>query len=197
MTPARSMRALSESRNGAVTGLPAGFPTIPEENRFMKEQASTIIRLGPEDAGDLAALERLCFSTFWDEARYRNLLASARPVNDAFGDFSAFGLRAHDASLAAFAVLGVNPEEVEIYNIAVRPDLRHTGLGKALLWGVLESARIRGIGRAVLEVRVGNAPALGLYRTLGFSECGRRKAYYADTGEDALVLCLTLAENKI
>ena len=178
MTPARSMRALSESRNGAVTGLPAGFPTIPEENRFMKEQASTIIRLGPEDAGDLAALE-------------------ARPVNDAFGDFSAFGLRAHDASLAAFAVLGVNPEEVEIYNIAVRPDLRHTGLGKALLWGVLESARIRGIGRAVLEVRVGNAPALGLYRTLGFSECGRRKAYYADTGEDALVLCLTLAENKI
>ena len=51
------------------------------------------------------------------------------------------------------------------------------------------AGRAVGIGRTVLEVRAGNAPALGLYRSSGFVQCGRRTAYYADTGEDALVLC--------
>ncbi len=155
----------------------------------MAKSDYSLIRLGGEDAGAVARLEGMCFSTAWSEELYRDVFTAAHPLNADFAAFSAFGLRGPDGELAAFITVAVGPGELEIYNIAVRPDLRQTGLGKTLLSGVLERAGRHGIGRAVLEVRVGNTPALGLYRSLGFSECGRRKAYYADTGEDALVLC--------
>ena len=161
---------------------------VAGENSRVRAEPS-IFRLGGKDAVTLAALERLCFSTFWSAERYHALFASAASVTTRFADLSAFGLRDAAEELTAFLVVGVTPYELEIYNIAVRPDLRHTGLGKRLLAGVLELARTDGIGRAVLEVRAGNAPALGLYRSSGFVQCGRRAAYYADTGEDALVLC--------
>jgi ribosomal-protein-alanine N-acetyltransferase len=51
---------------------------------------------------------------------------------------------------------------------------------------------LSGCARALLEVRAGNVAALALYARAGFQECGRRKRYYADTDEDALVLCRDL-----
>ncbi len=155
----------------------------------MTKDDGSVIRLDGEDAEAVARLEDLCFSTAWSLERYRQLFAAARPLNAGFNNFSAFGLRDAGGRLAAFVSLVVGPEELEIYNIAVHPDLRQTGLGKKLLGRVLDAAQEHGVTRAILEVRVSNVAALGLYRTLGFVECGRRKAYYADTGEDALVLC--------
>ncbi len=149
----------------------------------------SIIRLDGEDAAALAGLEAACFSTSWGAERYRQLFAAARPVGPGLANFSAFGLKEANGALAAFAVVHVSLDEVEIYNIAVRPDLRQNGLGKRLLAGVLALAEACGVTRAVLEVRVGNLPARKLYASLGLFPCGRRKGYYADTGEDALVLC--------
>ena len=63
---------------------------------------------------------------------------------------------------------------------------------KQLLSTALQMARKMGRVRAVLEVRTGNIPALGLYQGLGFECVGRRPKYYADTGEDALILTLQL-----
>ena len=155
----------------------------------MTKDEGSVIRLGGEDAKAVARLEDLCFSTAWSAERYRRLFAAARPLNAGFNNFSAFGLRDAHGGLVAFVTLAVDPEEAEIYNIAVHPDLRQTGLGKKLLGRVLDAAQEHGVMRAILEVRVSNVAALGLYHALGFVECGRRKAYYADTGEDALVLC--------
>jgi ribosomal-protein-alanine N-acetyltransferase len=57
----------------------------------------------------------------------------------------------------------------------------------------MDGARIRGCRLATLEVRPSNAPARALYEAFGFEVVGRRRGYYADTGEDAILLARDLA----
>ncbi|MGH7315603.1 MAG: GNAT family N-acetyltransferase, partial [Candidatus Rokuibacteriota bacterium] len=68
------------------------------------------------------------------------------------------------------------------------PDLRRRGVASGLLGAVLDDARERSVTLAFLEVRPTNAEAVGLYERFGFRVIGRRKGYYFDTGEDALVM---------
>lgn len=165
------------------------------------EGSYSIVVLGEKDADDLAALEAACFSTAWTGERYRDILAAvdkALARKDAACSppppFMAYGLRERDGTLAAYISLGLHHAagELEVYNIAVRADLRRKGYGSALLNAALCGAKRGRFCRALLEVRTGNKAALALYARTGFLECGRRKGYYADTGEDALVLCLEL-----
>jgi ribosomal-protein-alanine N-acetyltransferase len=79
-------------------------------------------------------------------------------------------------------------EEAHITILAVHPDCQRQGLGQVLLWALLRSAWKRGLEWATLEVRVSNRTAIALYQKFGFSEVGRRRRYYQDTGEDALIL---------
>ena len=76
----------------------------------------------------------------------------------------------------------------------MEPAARRRGLGRRLLLLALQAGRKMGMQKAILEVREGNAPALALYRASGFVRTGRRPRYYADTGEDALILECPLAE---
>jgi ribosomal-protein-alanine N-acetyltransferase len=169
--------------------------------------------LKAKDAAALAALEAACFSTAWSEERYAVLLCA---VHDAAGlgparregaahpyvrrkaavlpGFCVFGLRTGRDSLDAYISLGLHyaAGEVEIYNIAVREACRQRGHGGRLLMHALREATLSGCTRALLEVRAGNVAALALYTRAGFQEYGRRKHYYTDTGEDALVLCRDL-----
>lgn len=163
------------------------------------EASYSIVALGAKDAGELAALEAECFSMPWSEESYRDILgavdralAGKTPSWNELPPFMAFGLREPGGSLAAYISLGLHhaAAELEIYNIAVRASARRRGYGKALLSRALAMAAAGGVTRAVLEVRTGNTAALALYAGAGFVECGRRKGYYTDTGEDALVLCL-------
>ena len=164
----------------------------------------TILPLKEKDAPELAALEAACFSLPWNEAEYRALLGKVDVIladRDALTVpweelpvFMAFGLRDRDNRLAGYISLGLHHAagELEIYNIAVAGALRRRGHGGILLDYALTRARQAGMSRALLEVRTGNAPALALYASAGFAECGRRRRYYSDTGEDALVLCCVL-----
>ena len=80
--------------------------------------------------------------------------------------------------------------------IAVAPEARRNGEGRALLDGFLRTARARGAGTAFLEVAADNAAALALYRRSGFAEAGRRRGYYHSPGNppvDALVMVKSLA----
>ena len=85
--------------------------------------------------------------------------------------------------LAGFAVGWRVAGENQILYLAVRPAARRGGLATALVGDLLASC---GRGRAVLEVREGNAAARALYAGLGFSEVGRRPRYYR--GGEAAVL---------
>jgi ribosomal-protein-alanine N-acetyltransferase len=79
-------------------------------------------------------------------------------------------------------------EEAHITLLAVDPAYQQQGLGQAMLYALLAAAYQRQLERATLEVRMSNQAALTLYTKFGFREAGRRKRYYQDTGEDALVL---------
>lgn len=151
-----------------------------------------IISLAEKDAGELAVMEAGLFSRPWSEDQYRRLLRAGAEaaVKGREAPFQVLALRGEDGALAAYVGFGLllAAGEAEIYNVATAPRLRRLGLARALLKGVLEKAAGLGLERAVLEVRESNLAALALYRSLGFVPCGRRKAYYDDSGEDALVL---------
>ncbi len=85
---------------------------------------------------------------------------------------------------------------MEILNVAVHPAWRGRGIGAELLRRALQEARKRHIVQCCLEVRRSNAAARALYAGAGFAETGLRRGYYADTGEDAIVMTLAPAASE-
>jgi ribosomal-protein-alanine N-acetyltransferase len=79
-------------------------------------------------------------------------------------------------------------DEAHISTIAVHPDWRGRGLGAMVLAALIDTAILRGAAEVTLEVRVSNEIAQNLYRRYGFVEVGRRKKYYRDNNEDALIM---------
>ena len=132
---------------------------------------ATIRRVERADLLSVVRIERACFSDPWPYDAFERLL-----------DEPAFLVAERDG-----AVVG------HIKDLAVHPEMRSEGLGRALLRSVL--ARLRGSGAAVvrLEVRESNAVARSLYADEGFAPVRRVSNYYRD-GEDALVLVADLAE---
>lgn len=142
--------------------------------------AAKLARLAPEHIPALAALERQCFSTAWQEDQFAS--AFAQPV------FSAFGLIEDHTRLLGYISLYHHVDELEILNVAVAPECRRKGYGRRLLALAFNLAQRLSAGRILLEVRPSNAPALALYEEFGFARAGVRPKYYVDTGEDALIL---------
>ncbi len=83
-------------------------------------------------------------------------------------------------------------DEAHVSTIAVHPDWRGRRVGERLLVAMLEQALDLGAATATLEVRVSNERAQGLYRKYRFEVVGRRKHYYRDNGEDALLMTAEL-----
>lgn len=81
-------------------------------------------------------------------------------------------------------------EEVHILNLAIHPAYRRLGIAHSLLHFALDFAYNKGGIAYFLEVRRGNQAAIDLYRKVGFASWRVRKNYYADTGEDALIMRL-------
>lgn len=96
---------------------------------------------------------------------------------------------------AGFALWRVAADEAELLTIAVAPECRRRGMGRALLAAVLAAAREEGVAHLLLEVGEDNQPARALYEVAGFATVGRRAAYYergANRRADALVMRLVL-----
>ena len=79
-------------------------------------------------------------------------------------------------------------DEGHITNIAISPNYRGQHWGEFLMRSVMGLMVDEGMERMTLEVRVSNCPAQSLYKRLGFATAGVRKGYYADTGEDAMIM---------
>jgi ribosomal-protein-alanine N-acetyltransferase len=93
-----------------------------------------------------------------------------------------------DTTIVGFAGQMLIDDEAHVNNIAVDPAWQGRGLGAVLLADLVRTALDRGAHHLTLEVRVGNEPALALYRRFGLAPVGVRRNYYPDTGDDALVM---------
>ena len=98
--------------------------------------------------------------------------------------------------LVAQAFCRVVCDELHILHFAVDSQFRSHGLGRSLLKDVFRLAKSLDVKKAFLEVRASNRSAIALYSKAGFFVTGRRKRYYADNGEDALVLCRSFERGK-
>src|SRR5437870_5565522 len=95
-------------------------------------------------------------------------------------------------AIVGFIVSRLVARELHVNNVAVRPEFRRQGTAAQLLEGVLEWGRRKGATDALLEVRAGNIAAQGLYQRCGFQVTGRRRRYYTQPVEDALLMTLLL-----
>lgn len=86
--------------------------------------------------------------------------------------------------------------ESELWNVAVRPLHRRQGIARALLREGCRRLAESGVRRVFLEVRESNLPAVELYYSFGFELLGRRKEYYLNPKEDALVLVYKLVQPR-
>lgn len=98
-----------------------------------------------------------------------------------------------------FVLARVMADEMEVLNLAVRPAQRRRGLGRRLAAEALARGRARGARQCWLEVRASNQSALEFYRALGFEQRARRRKYYREPEEDAVVCArpLTVAAGPV
>jgi ribosomal-protein-alanine N-acetyltransferase len=124
------------------------------------------------------AIELLVFADPWSLGDFRECVTSE----------ALFLVAVTPEGVAGYAVALNAADEGEILNLAVTPNGRRHGTGRALVEAVLESLRARGVLQAYLEVRESNAAARALYAAHGFGEVGRRTRYYRRPVEDAIIL---------
>jgi len=128
--------------------------------------------------------EALKEAPHWPRAAYESALhAGAVPRRIAL-------VAEQDGAVKGFAVVSLPAGEAELESIAVERGSQRHGVGRRLFAEILEMLKREGIPNVMLEVRASNERAVEFYRVLGFEESGRRRAYYADPVEDALLLSL-------
>jgi ribosomal-protein-alanine N-acetyltransferase len=93
-----------------------------------------------------------------------------------------------DGQLSGYLLAWRVVDQLHILNLATDPTLRRQGLASKLLSRAAQEAFAWGIEEFTLEVRRSNKAAIGFYQKHGFREVGIRPRYYADNGEDALVM---------
>ena len=142
--------------------------------------------IGAADLEAVAEIESLCFAEPWSAGALEFLLSDA-----------AMGVVAIcDGRIAAYCGMALAPDEGQITNVAVHPDFRRRGLGRAILLYLKEEARARGLLQIALEVRVSNEAAIALYESEKFYVAGRRKNFYRNPTEDALVMLWDASDRK-
>lgn len=132
-----------------------------------------------DDLLDVVGIERLCFGDRWTVASFKNEL------DNPSGHY--FTLRV-DGEVAGYAGYWLILEEAHITTIAVHPMYQRKHLGERMLLALIEDAASHAAKWVTLEVRVSNVGAQKLYEKYGFQGLGRRRGYYQDDGEDALVM---------
>ncbi len=155
---------------------------------FRNVKHVSLLWAAPERAKELSELHAKLFVPAWDQASIKGMLE--HPAST-----SLIAVAGEPKTVKGFIIGQLAADEAEILSIGVAPDWQRAGLGKTLVEGLVRAAKRGEATRLFLEVAEDNAAALALYSKLGFTEAGRRKAYYQRAGgpaSDALRLVLTL-----
>lgn len=149
--------------------------------------AEIIIRpMTLDDLPEVQIIDRMSFPLPWSERSYRFEIQE----NPAAHLLTAERVEEPARILIGYVGFWIIVDEVHISTLAVHPLYRRQGIGERLLIVALRMACDIGAEIATLEVRVSNQAAVCLYRKYGFEIIGRRKRYYRDNGEDALLMTL-------
>lgn len=153
-------------------------------------------RMRPEDLARVAEIERSGFAHPWTEDLLRRELDHAWSMTllavEAVADRPAPAAARAREVILGFIVFWLVHDEVHVLNVAVDPQARRRGVGRALMLEAAAEGRRRGARLATLEVRRSNHPAIELYLALGYRQIGIRPNYYAEEGEDAIVMLADL-----
>ena len=139
----------------------------------------TIVKMKECHVSAVAALEKICFSDPWSE----NSVAS-----ELKNKLALWLVAEEEGTVAGYIGSQTCGDESDVMNVAVHPDFRRRGIAEALVNSLVTELNAIGSRCLTLEVRVSNVPAVSLYEKLGFAEIGRRKNYYRNPREDALIL---------
>lgn len=153
----------------------------------MSRPALRFRRVGEADLPRIMEIEAAGFLHPWSEQMLRTELAHAWSVVLAAVDGAPGPER-----LLGYVIFWLVHDEVHVLNVATAPEARRRGVGRALMEQAAEHGRRRACRLVTLEVRRSNAAAQALYRAMGFRQVGVRPGYYAEEGEDAIVMTLDL-----
>jgi [ribosomal protein S18]-alanine N-acetyltransferase len=145
----------------------------------MLQAGYLIRRLTLQDLDQLMVIEHQSFSLPWSRESYE------AELNNEWATYLACDW---EGELAAYVGMWTLFEEAHITNLAVGKKFRGRGMGRALMHEEIKIARDKQAERILLEVRPSNQYALAMYETMGFVPSGRRKEYYSDNQEDAIVM---------
>lgn len=143
----------------------------------------TLVPMEERHLAALAQIEKACFHAPWSADMLREELGKG-----------IFLVAEQDGAAAGYVGCQTVLDEGYITNVAVSPDCRRQGIGRALIAELAEQAKRAGLAFVTLEVRASNMPAIALYEGAGFKPVGVRKNFYTAPAEDAVLMTLYLKE---
>jgi len=135
-----------------------------------------------EDIPTVAELDKLSFALPWPERSFRFELTD-NPASRCW-------VYEEDGKILGMIVAWLLVDEAHVATIATHPDHRRQGIARKLLTYALRYMSKEGAVTSFLEVRESNTAALEMYRAFGYEVSGRRKRYYKDNHEDAILMTL-------
>ncbi|OPZ70726.1 MAG: ribosomal-protein-alanine N-acetyltransferase [Firmicutes bacterium ADurb.Bin456] len=129
---------------------------------------------------EVLEIEKVSFPSPWS----RNAFVSEITQNE----FACYIVAIAGEKVAGYGGMWLILDEAHITNVAVHTAYRMNRVGGMLMLELIRRAILRGVDRMTLEVRPSNHVARRLYNSLGFKDIGRRKRYYTDTNEDAIIM---------
>ena len=146
-----------------------------------------IRKMCAQDIQEVMKIEERCFTSRWNEEMFLYEMEE--------NEFGSFFVYEKDHRVIGFIDFWITFETCQLANLAIHPDAQGQGYSKELMDRMVDYANRAGCENIMLEVRVSNHKARGLYESYGFIEMNIRKGYYNDNGEDAIVMCKALGGN--
>lgn len=140
-----------------------------------------IVSMCAEDAKELAELDKEVFSVPWSEKSFLEEFENRLAV---------YYIAKEENKIIGYAGFWHVADEGDITNIAVKQEYRRKGIASCLIETIIKEADRRKLLLLTLEVRESNAAAIKLYEKFGFKIIGKRKRYYTNPAEDALIMTL-------
>jgi [ribosomal protein S18]-alanine N-acetyltransferase len=144
-----------------------------------EKRGFSIGRMQTADIDEVLVIEQASFAAPWTKELFANEIANRNSRILVYRSATMIV-----GYLCFWAVL----DEAHLMNIAVRPELRGSGVGSLFMKHLEQISRAEGLNRIVLDVARGNTAARALYKKFGYSAVGFRKNYYPVTGDDAIVM---------